>query len=118
MPPRAAGRHNLDVTHYTILCVHRGAGYFAERTLEDSCSRESAIADIMAGQVEGVAKIFAFNPAEHIADDVTEEIAIEIANRLDPACPIRADLVDFIETHAGLDYARGLVVEDRTFAAA
>ena len=118
MPPRTAGRHNLDVTHYAILCVNQGLGYFAERSLEASHSRESAIADIMAGQVEGVAKIFAFNPVEHLADDVTEEIAIAIANRLDPACPIRADLIDFIETHAGLDYARGLAVEDRTFAAA
>ena len=54
MPPRTAGRFNPDVTHYTILCVHRGLGFFAERLLEASVSREAAIADIMAGQVEGV----------------------------------------------------------------
>jgi hypothetical protein len=118
MPPPKAGRFNLDVTHYTILCVHKGLGYFAERPLEASASREAAIADIMAGQVEGVEKIFCFNPAEHIADDVTEEIAVEIANRLDPASPIRAELFDFIEANAGRDYARGLTVVDRTFAAA
>jgi hypothetical protein len=118
MPPRKAGRFNLDVTHYTILCVHRGAGYFAERPLDSSASREAAIADIMAGQVEGVEKVFCFNPAEHIADDVTEEIAVEIANRLDPASPVRPELLDFIEANAGHDYARRLRVEDRTFAAA
>ena len=72
----------------------------------------------MAGQVEGVEKVFCFNPAEHIADDVTEEIAVEIANRLDPASPIRPELRDFIESNASLDYARGLAVEDRSFAAA
>ena len=118
MPPRRSGRFNLDVTHYAILCAHKGLGYFAERTLEASRSREAAVADIMAGQVEGVEKVFAFNPAEHIADDVTEEIAVEIASRLDPASPIRPELRDFIETNAGLAYARGLAVADRSFAAA
>jgi hypothetical protein len=118
MPPRRAGRFNLDVTHYTILCVHRGVGFFTERPLEASVSREAAIADIMTGQVEGVEKVFAFNPAEHIADDVTEEIALAIANRLDPASPIRPELRDFLETNAGLAAARGLSVDDRTFAVA
>ena len=118
MPPRRAGRFNPDVTHYTILCAHDGAGFFAERSLEASASREAAIADIMAGQVEGVEKVFAFNPAEHVADDVTEDIAIEIANRLDRASPIRPALRDFIEANAGLAYARGLAVEDRSFATA
>jgi hypothetical protein len=118
MPPRTAGRHNPDVAHYAILCAHDGLGFFAERTLADACSREAAIADIMAGEVAGVERIFCFNPAEHVADDVTEAIAIEIANRCDPASPIRAELFDFIEAHAGLAYARGLAVEDRTFAAA
>ena len=118
MPPRTAGRLNPDVTHYAILCAHDGLGYFVERSLEASASREAAITDIMAGQVERVEKVFCFNPAEHIADDVTEEIAIEIANRLDPAFPIRPELRDFIETNAGLDYAHGLAVEDRSFAVA
>jgi hypothetical protein len=118
MPRRTAGRFNLDVTHYTILCVHRGLGFFTERPLEASASREATIADIMAGQVEGVEKVFCFNPAEHIADDVTEEIALEIANRLDPASPIRPELRDFLEANAGLAAARGLHVDDRTFAVA
>ncbi len=117
MPPHTAGRFNLDVTHYAILCVHRGLGFFAERPLEASASREAAIADIMAGQIEGVEKVFAFNPAEHIADDVTEEIAVEIAGRLDAASPIRSALRDFIEANAGLAYARGVPVDDPSFAA-
>ena len=119
MPPRRAGRFNLDVTYYTILCVHRGLGFFfAERPLEASTSREAAVADIIAGQIEGVEKVFAFNPAEHIADDVTEEIALEIAGRLDPASPIRPELRDFLEANAGLAAARGLRIDDRSFAAA
>ena len=118
MPPRTAGRFNPDVTHYAILCAHKGLGYFAERSLEASASRDTTLADIMAGQVEGVEKVFAFNPAEHIADDVTEAIAVEIANRLDSTSPIRPELRDFIESNAGLDFARGLAVEDRSFAVA
>jgi hypothetical protein len=62
--------------------------------------------------------VFCFNPAEHIADDVTEEIALAIANRLDPAAPIRPELRDFLETNAGLDTVRGLSVDDRSFTAA
>jgi hypothetical protein len=110
-------RHNADVTHYAILCDHRGVAYFAERTLADAASRETTITDIMAGQVAGVEKIFAFNPAEHIADDVTEEIALEIANRCG-AEPISPALHTFIEAHAGPALARGLSVAERTFAVA
>ena len=110
-------RHTADVAHYAILCAHRGIAYFAERTLADAASRETTIADIMAGQVAGVEKVFAFNPAEHIADDVTEEIAVEIANRCGPE-PISPALHAFIELHAGPALARGLAVADRTFAAA
>ncbi len=110
-------RHNADAVHYAILCSHRDIAYFAERRLEDAASRDTTIADIMAGQVSGVEKIFAFNPAEHTADDVTEEIAIEIANRCGDD-PITPALHDFIETHAGAAFARGLAVEERSVAAA
>ena len=109
--------HNADAAHYAILCAHQGIAYFAERRLEDAASRETTITDIMAGQVAGVEKIFAFNPAEHTADDITEEIAIEIANRCG-AEPITPALHDFIATHAGLNVARGLAIAERTFAAA
>jgi hypothetical protein len=88
------------------------------RTLEAACSRDAVIRDIADGQVEGVARVFAFNPAEHVADDVTEEIAIALARRCPPGEPITPAVRDFIEANAGLAYARGLAVEDRTFAAA
>ena len=117
MPDRSA-HHYADVTNYAILCWHQGAGYFAERPLEAACSRDAVIRDIADGQVEGVARVFAFNPAEHIADDVTEEIAIALARRCPPGAPITPAVRDFIEANAGLAFARGLAVEDRTFAAA
>lgn len=111
-------RLNADVTTYAILCLNKGISYYVERALEDSCSREQTIRDIRIGQVECVAKVFAFNPIEHTADDVTEEIAVEIARGLDPGEPISPELRDFIEHAAGLEMARGLRVYDPTFAAA
>ena len=121
MPPRHPPR-NLDQPLHAILCRIRARGHVAgwyavERAAEDM-TRAATIRDIKAGQVEDVVAVIAFNPVEHVADDVTEDIAIAIAGSLDPAEPIPAALRDFIETHAGFDYARGLRVADRSFAAA
>jgi hypothetical protein len=116
MPLRTAGRFNADLAHDAILVQHDGVRYFAERDLADACDRATTIRDIATGQVEGVVRVYAFNPVEHTADDVTEEIAIAIANAAGSE-PITAGLRDFIEEHAGLDYARGLAVADRAFAA-
>ena len=115
--PAPSPAHHADCAHYAILCRDLGVSWFAERRLEDACSRETTVDDIRHGQVEHVAKVFAWNPAEHTCDDVTEAIAIEIANGLDAGEPISPELRDFIETHAGLGYARGLRVYDRSFAA-
>jgi hypothetical protein len=107
-----------DLTHYAILCAHQhSAGYFAERSLEDSCSRASVIEDIISGELHRVLKVFAFNPIEHTCDDVTESIAIDIADRLDPADMITDSVIDFVETHAGRIYALGLRATDKTFTA-
>jgi hypothetical protein len=79
MPLRTAGRFNADLAHYAILVQHEGVRTFAERDLADACDRATTIRDIVTGQVEGVVRVYAFNPVEHTADDVTEEIAIAIA---------------------------------------
>src|SRR5262249_60467945 len=98
--------------------VHQGAALCAGPPSRRGPGGGAGTADILAGRVGGVEKVFCSNPAEHIADDVTEEIAVEIPNRLDPGAPIRPELRDFIEANAGLDYTRGLAVDDRSFAAA
>jgi hypothetical protein len=97
-----------DLTHYAVLCAHQHIRYFAERELEVSCSREALIEDIISGNVHRVMKVFAFNPVEHTCDDVTEAIAIEVANRLDPSDMPPDTVIDFVEANAGLEYARGL----------
>ncbi len=110
------GRWNADVAHYAILCVDRGLAWFAERRLDDCVSRETTIRDIMSGEVECVEKVIAFNPAEHTADDVTADIAIAIARRLDAADSVRPELLDFVEANAGLAFTRGLRRAEPAFA--
>lgn len=112
-------RLNADVSLYAILCTTRdGIPYFAERSLAEAASHATTVNDIAGGQVERVERVYCFNSAEHIADDVTEEIAIEIANQVDPREPISESLHDFIATHAGQTFVLGLQVADRTFTAA
>lgn len=111
-------RLNHDLTHYAILCVHNGTAFFAERELAESCSRQATVNAIAGGHYEHVAKVFAFHPIEHTADDVTSDIAVDIAQGLDPGEPVSRELFDFIEANAGSDYARGVRVYDSTFAAA
>jgi hypothetical protein len=110
----------LDATLHMIIARHGRNAFAAERDVSD-LGLESTIADIMAGQVEDVERVIAFNPAEAWSREVTEDIAIEIANRIGRGnghMPIQPALRDFIEQHAGLDYARGLAVAAREFSAA
>jgi hypothetical protein len=104
-----------DRTIHIVIARFRGAPVVVERALADS-DYETTLADIMSGEIEEVVQILACNPVEHTCDDVTEDMAIDIAHRV--AGPIRQALYDFIERAAGLDYARGLTVIDRTFAVA
>jgi hypothetical protein len=107
-----------DLTHYAILCAHQEtAGYFAERSLEDSCSRAATIDDIINGNLTRVMKVFAFNPVEGWSRDVTEDIAIKVANLLDASDMIPDALLDFIEANASTEYTRGLRVVDKSFSA-
>jgi hypothetical protein len=108
----------LDLTLHMIIARHRNGAFAAERDVGD-LGLESTIADIMAGQVEDVERVIAFNPTEAWSRDATEDIAIEIAHRVGQTTgPIQPALRDFIETHAGPDFARGLAVVERVFTAA
>jgi hypothetical protein len=64
--------------------------------------------DIIDGNLTRVMKVFAFNPVEGWSKDVTEDIAIEVANSLDASDEIPDPVIDFIEANAGLEYAKGL----------
>src|SRR6266850_164040 len=94
-----------DATLHMIIARHGTTAYAAERVVDD-LGLEATIADIMNGQVEDIERVIALNPAECWSRDATEDIAIEIANRVGQG-PIRASVRDFIEAHAGLDYTHG-----------
>jgi hypothetical protein len=105
-----------DTTLHMIIARNGKVAYAAERVVDD-LGLEATIADIMSGQVDDIERVIAFNPAECWSRDATEDIAMEIANRIGQT-PIRPALRDFIEMHAGLDYTLGFAVAERTFSAA
>jgi hypothetical protein len=94
--------------------------YEGEQLHKDPLGEARVIDSIWSGDVPGtITRIDRYDSDEHTADDITEDIAIAIANRAgNEGDPIRPELRDFIESHAGLAYARGLRVLDPTFAAA
>ena len=117
---RPADHRPLDATLHMIIARHRRGAYAAERDVA-ALDRETTIADIMAGEVADVERVIALNPAEAWAREVTEDIAIEIAQRIgrrQAPLPIDPALRDFIERHAGLEFARGLAVAEPAFSAA
>ena len=79
-------------------------------------SRESLIADIRSGQIEGVQKIMEVVEGE-IAQDITSDIVIEMAQAIDASETQRRDIIDLIEEHGGLAFAHGLRAIERTFSA-
>ncbi len=90
-----------------------------ERLEKGAAARAVIIAAIVGGHITGtIDKVDCYDTDEHVADDVSEDIAIEIANGVDAWDSITPQVRSFVETHAGLDYARGLRVDDPTFAAA
>jgi hypothetical protein len=53
---------------------------------------------LMSGQYSDPVRVAAFNPAEHWADDVSQDVAPEILRRVDE---LPASIEAFVETHAG-----------------
>lgn len=93
-------RFAADQTVYLVYCDY-GAPGIAIRETEPTYSEGEVIRDILDGQYLPV-KVVAFNVAEGWSRDVTEDIAIECFNRLEPGESIRRDLIDFIEAHTDL----------------
>ena len=81
--------------------------YWAERDDTDD-SKQATILDIATGQLENVMRVVEVNLDEGKSADVTEEIALEVIERLDDV-PRGAGLADFLETNAPeayLEFAR------------
>lgn len=112
--PRVA---NPDTTLHMIVVRHPNGAYVPERNATD-LGYAATVKDIVDGQVENIEAVFAFNPVEGWSHNVTEDIAIAIAERLSDFEPVHQFLLDFVEEHAGPEYTAGVRAAERTFAAA
>jgi hypothetical protein len=65
---------------------------------------ETTIADLMSGQFNDPARVVAFNTAERWAQDVSQDIALEIQSLCDiDSHDVPETLRDFVDSHAGSD---------------
>jgi (2Fe-2S) ferredoxin len=102
----------VDRDIYLVRCFHNGEFYFPERGQKDT-HLEETIADILAGQIEHVDRVFCFNPNEAWAKDVTADVAEAIANLAQKeGRRISHEVLTFIHEHAerGFALADGLEV--------
>jgi hypothetical protein len=65
---------------------------------------ETVIGDLMSGQYSDSVRVFAFNTAEHWAEDALEDVAREIMSRLDVAGQeLPSSIQAFVDSHLGPD---------------
>lgn len=64
---------NPDRTFYSVVCHLKGEAYARETDLVDM-DFSQIVKDIADGQIEEILAVFAFNPAEGWANDVTEDV--------------------------------------------
>jgi len=108
---------NLDHQMYLIIKRHRLGAYSMERDVANM-GRAKTIEDVASDPAD-LAAIIEFNAVEHTSRDATSDIMAEIASRAaDSGQPISQALWDLISDTCGIDYAIGLKIADRTFAAA
>jgi len=64
---------NTDRTFYSVVCSLEGEAYSRETDLADM-DLDRIVRDISDEQIENVIAVFAFNPAEGWANDVTADV--------------------------------------------
>lgn len=106
----AAARSPNDRDLYLVECYgHRRAfTYFAERKPQDMTLKQT-VADILSGELDDVASVFYFNPVEGWGCDRSEDVARAVADKAHSGdLPITRSVLEFIEQHVSMTYARGL----------
>jgi hypothetical protein len=93
-----------DQTFYLVINNYGNFGpTFAETDLGEA-DLETVISDLMSGQYGDPVRVVAFNTAEHRAEDVSENVALEIMRRLDLAGPeLPLSIRAFVDSHLGPD---------------
>jgi hypothetical protein len=88
--------HNQTI--YLVVNNFRHLGTAFTETDVEQADLETVIIDLMSGQYG----VVAFNTAEHWAEDVSQDVALEIQRRVDLAGDeLPSSIEAFIETHAG-----------------
>ena len=89
-------------TIYLVVNNFRHLGTAFTETDVEQANLETVIIDLMSGQYSNPVRVVAFNTAEHWAEDVSLDVALEIQRRLDLAGhELPSSIEAFIETHAG-----------------
>ena len=91
-----------DQTIYLVVNNFGHLGTAFTETDVEQADLETVITDLMSGQYSAPVRVVAFNTAEHWADDVSQDVALEIQRRLDLAGhELPSSIEAFIEMHAG-----------------
>jgi hypothetical protein len=71
--------------HYLVVNNFRCLGTAFTETDVEQADLETVITDLMSGQYSDPVRVIAFNTAERWADDVSQDVALEIQRRVDLA---------------------------------
>jgi len=93
-----------DQTIYLVVNNFGHLGTAFTETDVEQADLETVITDLMSGQYSDPVRVVAFNTAEHWAEDVSQDIALEIQRRLDLAGgALPSSLAAFVDSHVGPD---------------
>ena len=91
-----------DQTVYLVLNDFGRQGRACCETDTERTDFEAVLSDLMAGQYKGPITVAAFNLRERWADDVSEDVALEIGRRGGGRPEeLLPSIADFVERHAG-----------------
>ena len=100
--PRQIVPNSHEQTVYLVLCDFGPLGQAYRETNPERADLETTITDLLSGQFENPVRIVAFNTAERWAEDVSEDVALEIMRRVGLAGDdLSPSLEAFVERHLG-----------------
>lgn len=99
---------NIDKQIYIVLRQFESKIYIRERELSDSMNRQKLVNEIVSGELDDVVQVWEFNPFEKWSNDISADIAVEVAQRvkammaLSVENEIPADVRRFVERWCGV----------------
>ena len=96
--------YGADQTVYLVVDRFGALGVAYRETHIVRTDLETTITDLMSGQFSDPVRVVAFNTAEHWAQDVSRDVALEIQSRCDiDGHDVPEALEDFVDSYAGPD---------------